>query len=160
MVKTLLKVVEEFDSSKDYGVNIRPQFGKVLSILKKDQIVNQNDFINGNLDKFTKGKRSINTNRVLIYHAFQIGKKIGILTPQNETSVPISFSDFCKLETVSYFIQQLRGSRFRNLKQAKMGSTRYAYANKLWAFNNWLHGKEFDFHKFVQLADGNYQKRT
>lgn len=162
MVKTFLKVVEEFDSSKNYGIKIRPQFGKVLSTLKKNQLVNPDEFINENLDKFTKGKRSFETNRLLIYHAFGIGKKIGILKPMSHKDISntISFDDFCKLETVSYFIQQLRGSRFKNLKKTKMGSTQYAYANKLWAFNNWLHDKEFDFHKFVQLADGNYQKRV
>jgi len=146
MVKTFLKVVEEFDSSKNYGVKIRPQFGNVLSTLKEDQIVNPDEFIKENLDKFTKGKRSFGTNRLLTYHAFGIGKKIGILKPmpQKDTSDTISFDDFCKLETVSYFIQQLRGSRFKNLKKTKMGSTQYAYANKLWAFNNWLHGQEFD----------------
>lgn len=56
----------------------------------------------------------------------------------------MSFQDFCKLETVEYYANQLRGDKFKNVK-SKQYSTRSQYLYRLWAFNNWIIGKSFEF---------------
>src|SRR6185312_11630304 len=106
---------------KDYGTNIRSQYAKCLSVLKKGETVNPRKFIDENLNKFTKGKRSFKSNSQLVYHAFWYGKKIGILKEltHEESGVPISFANFCKLETVSYFIEQLKKSGYKNVEPGK-----------------------------------------
>ena len=69
--------------------------------------------------------------------------------------------DFCQLESVSYFASQLRGSKYRNLKDTrKLSSTKKDYLYRLWEFNNWLHGKSFDFKIEKQLSDNTYQVDT
>ena len=40
MVKQYFKVLKKFDSEKDYGFKIRPQYAKCLSMLKKGQKIN------------------------------------------------------------------------------------------------------------------------
>ena len=44
MVKQFYKVLKKFNSQKDYGVKIRPQYAKCLSLLKIGQKINQKDF--------------------------------------------------------------------------------------------------------------------
>lgn len=147
MVQTFYLVKEEFDPNKDYGIEIRKQFGKCLSVLRRGERVNLNEFVQSHLNKFTSKEQSLKSNRALIYHSFTIGKKIGMLEAlsQEETGFSISFDNFCKLETITYFMSQLRGSRYKNLKPKSNGSTAISYSYKLWKFNEWLHGKTFEF---------------
>ena len=149
MVKTLLEVITEFDPNKYSGIKIRPQFAKCLSVLKKGQKINPKQFVADHLNEFTHGAKPFKTNREVVYHSFWIGKKIGMLKtlPQEKSGLPISFDDFCKLETISYFMEQLRGPRYKNTKPEKNVGTKYSYAYRLWSFNNWLHGKTFEFNK-------------
>jgi hypothetical protein len=43
-VKQFYKVLKKFNSEKDYGVKIRPQYATCLSMLKVGQKINQKDF--------------------------------------------------------------------------------------------------------------------
>ena len=87
----------------------------------------------------------------IVRHGFRLGTKIGIL--QEVSKYPISFKEFCQLETVQYFASQLRGARYKNLHpKRKMYSTKEQYLYRLWEFNNWLHGKTFEFSK-VRFVD-------
>lgn len=160
MVQTLVEVIEEFDPTKDYGIEIRKQYRMCLSVLKKGEKINPNEFIQNHLNKFTHGTKSFKTNREAVYHAFWIGKKIGILKslPQEESGVYISFDDFCNLDSVSYFIDQLRESRYRNVTPGKGTGTRDAYAYRLWRFDRWLHGKTFSFNKEVMVGNNSYER--
>lgn len=147
MVKQYYLVQEEFDPTKDYGIIIRKQYAQCLATLKKDDKVNPHEFVKTNLNRFTSKPQPFVTNRYLVYHSFTLGKKIGILRPltQTEKGYSISFADFCKLESVSYFMSQLRTSRFKNLAPKGIGSTAEAYTYRLWHFDQWIHGKEFEF---------------
>lgn len=145
-MKQYYLVQEEFNPTKDYGIKIRKQYAECLASLKKDERINPHEFIKTNLDKFTSKPQPFVTNRTLVYHSFTLGKKIGMLKPlsRTESGYSISFSDFCRLETVSYFMSQLRSSRFKNLAQKGIGSTAESYAYRLWNFDQWLHGKTFE----------------
>lgn len=160
MVQTLVEVIEEFDPVKDYGIEIRKQYRMCLSVLKKGQKINPNEFIKSNLNRFTHGKKSFKTNREAVYHAFWIGKKVGILKPlsREESGVHNSFDNFCNPESVSYFIDQHRESRYRNLTAVKGTGTRYAYGYLLWRFDTWLHGKTFPFNQEVMVGNNTYQR--
>lgn len=162
MVQHFLKVVQAFDPDKDYEIKIRLQYVKCLSVLKKGETINPRKFIEENQDKFTKGKRSFKSNSQLVYHAFWYGKKIGMLKElsHEDSGVPISYENFCKLESVSYFISQLRKSRYRNVDPGKATGTRHAYAYRLWSFNNWLHGKTFEFTHEIQIKKDTYKRGT
>lgn len=116
MPKYLL-VVEEFDQNKSYPIKIRPQYARILSSFQKGQKINPKECINENQSQFTM-KDTQKANAGAIYHALTLGRKIGVLRDLTdvESGAPISFEDFCRLETVQYFINQHKGSRYKNLK--------------------------------------------
>ncbi|QLH06044.1 hypothetical protein C5F50_02330 [Nitrosopumilus ureiphilus] len=62
MVKQYYIVLEEFDSQKDYGITIREQYAKCLSVLKKGEKINSAEFINEHFNEFTRKPRSKDTN--------------------------------------------------------------------------------------------------
>ena len=69
------------------------------------------------------------------------------------------FVEFCKQETVLYCIKQLRGSKFKNLiPQEKLSSTQKSYAYCFWRFNNWLHGRTFEFYQLNQVSSDSFQR--
>lgn len=160
VVKSYLDVVEEFDPARNYELKIRPQYVRCLSILKKGDRINLKEFIESHLNEFTNGIKSFKTNREAIAHSFWIGRKIGILRPVPQQEVmAISFDEFCKLETISYFLDQLRDSHVKNLA-AKNNGTKYTYSHRLWKFNEWLHGKSFEFHRAVHLKGDTFKRVT
>ena len=117
MVKQYYNVIENFDVKKDYALPIRPQYKKCLSSLKIGDKVNPYDFTKQHINEFTNQPRSFYTNRLVIYNSFIIGKKIGMLKeaePQ-EKGIAMPYEEFCKLDTVQYFTEQLRGSRYKNV---------------------------------------------
>lgn len=75
-MKRFYLVLEEFDPKKDYGVKIKPQYKKCLSILKKDEKINRHDFINAHLNEFTDKPLGFKSNRDLVGHSFTIGKRL------------------------------------------------------------------------------------
>jgi hypothetical protein len=44
-MKNYYNVVREFDPCKDYGIKVRKQFVKCLSVLKQGQKINPDEFI-------------------------------------------------------------------------------------------------------------------
>ena len=76
MVKQFYKVLKKFNSKKDYGVKIRPQYATCLSMLKVGQKINQKDFASEFGHEFTK-KDTQQAREEAVYHAFMLGRKIG-----------------------------------------------------------------------------------
>jgi hypothetical protein len=62
---------------------------------------------------------------------------------------PLKLNEFVQLESISYFLSQLRKSRFKNIsdENKRFSGTQRRYAYNLLAFNNWLIGKEFDINQ-------------
>jgi hypothetical protein len=161
MVQRFYLVKEEFNLAKEYGIKIRPQYAKCLASLKKGQKINPQEFVKSHLNEFTSKPQSFKSNRFLIYHSFTLGKKIGILQALTleETGYSTSFDKFCQLDTMKYFIGQMGRSTYKNLKVSGMGGTAESYSYKLWKFNEWLHGKSFEF-QISEQKDHETFKRT
>lgn len=153
-------VVNTYDPQNDYGIKIRKQYCGILSSLKPGQRVIPQEFIQDNLNKFTR-KKSFSTNSEAVYHALTIGKKIGILRQLSaeEKGLPISYEQFCKQDTVKYFIEQLCQTKYKNLDLGKRSGTAFTYSNHLWKFNNWLHDKEFEFTSEIQTGLDTFQRK-
>lgn len=156
MLKTY-QVLKKFDSKKDYGFDIRPQYAKCLEAMKKGDKINSNDFAKAHKDKFTTRRNTLEATLAVVHKAISIGKKIGVLKEVPNNSVPILYDDFCNLETVSYFRSQLRGSNRKNTKSSTNG-TRDTYTRHLHYFNNWVFGKPLEYTKEVQLSNDSYKK--
>jgi integrase len=148
------QVVKEFDSSQDYGVSVHTKEAQCLSILKKGQTLTQKQFLDQNKNQFKQFK----IYQKLVYLSFGTGKKIGMLKDIPPKVTP--FEEFCKQETVAYCIRQLRGSKFKNLKQkGNLCSTQKSYAYSLWRFSNWLEGRNFEYHQLLQTSDDSFKRK-
>ncbi len=161
MLKQYYTVVEEFDSKKDYGIEIREQYAECLSVLKKEQKVNPLEIAQKYLNSFTKKPRKFETNKDIAYHSFGIANKIEMLKklPKIQKDVVMAPEQFYKLETIHYFIRQHRGSRYKNIKPKNDAGTANAYGYKLWQFNNWLAGKTFEFYTQVQIGEDTFRRK-
>jgi hypothetical protein len=158
MPKYLL-VVEEFDPDKSYPIKIRPQYARILSSFQKGQKINPKEYINDNQSLFTK-KGTQKAVAGAIYHALTLGRKIAVLRDLTdaEAGAPISFDDFCRLETVQYFINQHKGSRYRNLNPKYQTGTAFRYSDNLWKFNNWLAGRDFEYFGYVSTGGDSFRR--
>jgi hypothetical protein len=155
-VKTI-QVIKEFDQNTDYGVSISDQVSQCLSILRKGEKFTVNDFVNKHLNEFTTKETSKSTNQCLVYKAFGIGEKIGLI---QEESKGLTLDEFIKLESVEYFLEHYSKSRYKNISPDKhgFGGTQRAYSYALKNFNNWLIGKELEYQKLISTGNNNYKK--
>jgi len=147
------QVIQEYDPAQEYGVRVYPKEAKCLAILRKGQVLTQKQFLDEN-SKF----KSFKIYQRLVNLTFGTGEKIGVLKkiPAKATA----FEEFCKQETVAYCIRQLRGCKFKNLKQtSNFSSTQKSYAYSLWRFSNWLEGRNFEYHQLLQTSGDSFQRK-
>lgn len=156
------KVINEFDSNLDYGRSIQSRYQNCLVLLKKDDVFSQTDFLEKNHNSLgIRKKLKPDSAKIILNVSIKIAKDIGLLERvDNDANTTISFKDFCKLETVDYFAQQLRGSKLKNLKDDKfwIKSTRGQYLYRLLRFNNWLHGRKFEYSKIRYIDNDTFKK--
>ncbi len=154
-----LKVVKPFDSQQDYGIHIPKGFKKVYSDLELNHIFSGKEFVLNKMPNYTKSQNA-NTISVYGWRILRIGKKIGILQECNINKPPITHDDFDKLETVHYWLSQLRSTKFKNLTENKFkkSGTVDQYSYRTWIFNNWLHGKEFVLHQTRQIEQDTFKR--
>ncbi|MGI0057949.1 MAG: tyrosine-type recombinase/integrase [Nitrosarchaeum sp.] len=147
------QVIQEFDHSQDYPIPVSKKEAACLSILKKGQILTQKQFLDENKTKF----KPFNIYQRLVCITFGTGENIGIL--KNIPPKFTEFEEFCKQETVAYFIRQLRGSKMKNLKEPGLSSTQKNYTYALWRFSNWLQGKDFEYSQLRQVSSDSFQRQ-
>ena len=160
MANVEYEVLEDFNTEKHHKFFTKSQT-KCMGLLKKGDIIKPKNLINDNLDYLTtfvatnKHRATSNT----VFTTLKIAKGLGIVRKFDDK--PISFDDFCELESVSYFADQLRGSKNKNLiEKRKLVSTKKDYLYRVWEFNNWLHGKAFDFKVVKHLSESTFETKT
>lgn len=160
MTKKVYTVIEEFDAKKDYKIPIRTQYQKCLSTFKKGEKISPAEFARKHLNEFTLKPRDFVLNRTIVSHSCTIGKRIGMLEEVSleEMGICMPRKDFDKLESIQYCTKQLRGSRYKNVNPKKGAGTADAYAYRLWKFNNWIHGRTFEFYTEIQTGVDTYKR--
>ena len=152
-----IEILDEYNPDKKYKIHIRKQISLVLSKLEKGNQYQLSELID-KWDGVVTKKKNLASTRDVFKQVMRVGKDIGII--KEVTHEPISFENFCKLDTVSYMRKQLKQTKFRN-EQAKTkhsgGGTRRSYTLLLWHFNSWLHGKTISIPKMIPVGD-NLQK--
>ena len=154
------KVIDEYDSSHDYGIHIQNRYQNCLSLLRKDDVFSSKEFLQKNQDTMGVRKQlSMHSAKVILNVSLKIGRQIGLIKVI-DAKHPISFIDFCNLQTVSYYAEQLRGSKLQNLRKSNSWkqTTRGSYLYKLWNFNNWLVEKPFEFSKVRYIDNDTFRK--
>lgn len=160
MADTVYEVVEKFDPTRDYGIHIRGAFSKCLASFEKGERLVPKKVIEKNLNRFGRGNATLASNKVLIHMCFSVGRKIGMLRLIEPDKMALE--EFYRLETVSYFKDQLRSHRYKNIMpkggENGISATQKAYLYSLYKFNNWITGKEFEFSRMVQMGPDMYRK--
>ena len=64
-------------------------------------------------------------------------------------STDISFYDFCNLDSIKYWRQQLSDANIKN--ESQLGGTRNMYTYGSLRFHNWLLNREFQYVKIIQM---------
>lgn len=150
--KTIV-ISEKYDPKKEYAIHIRKQVSQVLVKLEKGKQYKLSELVE-NFDGVVTKKKNLENTRNVIKHVMNIGKEIGVITEINDK--PISFENFCKLDTVSYMRKQLSQTKYKN-PEAKTkhtgGGTRRSYSLNLWTFSNWIHGKTITTQKAISVGD-------
>lgn len=153
MSKKTIEILENFDPKKNYKIHIRKQISKVLSKLEKDKQYQLFDLIQKYDGVITKTKNLSNTQDVF-KQVMKVGKQIGIIREVDDK--PISFENFCKLDSVSYMRKQLTQTKYKN-QEAKTkhsgGGTRRSYSLNLWHFSNWIKGKSITTKMAISVGD-------
>jgi len=154
-------VISKFEPQKDYGIKIAPQHTKCLTVLTK----NNDEFSPGDIikkipsDFLRSGKPNYTRTQVLVSTTVKIAKQLNLVNEIKEDGM--TFDDFCEMETVQYYKEQLRGMKQKHMettRQGKIGGTQKLYLYKLWRFSNWLHGQNFQFKKIKQVDIDIYKK--
>ena len=132
MAKKSYQVIEEYSKQK-HDVFLTKLQSKCIGLLKKGDVFEPKNLINENVDllsTFTaKDKHHASSNTV--FNTLKIAREIGIIKEYAEHS--IQFDDFIKQESISYFADQLRGSKNKNLKEKrKLVSTKKDYLYRVY----------------------------
>ena len=157
MPKLSYQVLKEYDECKDYGIKISPNMKKCLVKFRKGKTIHPVEFIKEqDYDFGLKGKLNLKSSKTVLSKGISIGKKIGMLEEIQEKSV--SFNEFCRFESVNTCATQIRGTKFKNLEKNTRGSTRKLYLYRLFEFNEWLIGKEFEFTRIRHVDQNTFTK--
>jgi len=152
------QILENFDPSKHNISGITPRVANCLKLFKKGEIISPKQFSESNISLLKTKSSKINTVKNTVDTSIQIAKKRGIITLVNDN--PITYADFCNLDSIQYFVSQLRGSKMKNLESnsIKDNTTKRHYVQQIYHFNNWLHEKEFEFLTIKQIDVDIFQK--
>ena len=78
----------------------------------------------------------------------------------NRPTRNISFKEFCELETVRYWRQQLNNANIKNIQnESQLGGTRNTYTYGLLGFHNWLCDREFQYTTITHINKDMMQQR-
>jgi len=145
------EILESFDGTKHEHAKTTPSILKCLELFKKGDIISPKQFAEANVSILNKRSAKLNATLYTVDRSIKIAKDLGLI--QLVDDKPITLKDFYALDSVQYFISQLRGSKLKNLKTdgLKENTTRRSYVQQLYHFNNWLHGKTFEFSTTKQI---------
>ena len=153
----LIQITHEFDDSKDYGLSIQGGMVKrVLSDLKVGEKYLLNDLVLKYNKIFKHG--NLQNTRGVFKNIMKKGKEIGMIT--EIMTEPISFPDFCNLETVAYMRSQLKETKVKHKESTTKhtgGGTRKSYSIILWHFNTWLHGQNITVNQQTPTGLNTYE---
>jgi len=158
-LRAVYKVIDEFEDTRYNDLKIPNRILKCVKLFKKGDVFEPKIFAESHLSQLsTNGRPSKRGTQMTVTEAIKLGREIGLL--QRVEHTPVSFDDFLTQETVSYFASQLRGGKLKNFKsdQNKPQSTKQSYIRNLWYFNNWLHGKTFEFSQVKQVDLDTFKK--
>ena len=152
------EILDNFDPKKHNFDGITPRIENCLKLFKKGDIISPKQFAESNILLLKTSSTKLDAIRNTVDRSIQIAKELGIISLIQDK--PISYADFCNLDTVQYFVSQLRGSKMKNLESnsIKDNTTKRHYVQQIYHFNNWLHEKSFEFSTIKQIDIDTFKK--
>ncbi len=157
-MSVVYNVIDEYSEQKHGSLEFPFRIKKCIMTFKKGDQFQPKDFLQKHGSIFTKNGSVNKSSQTTLSYAIKFGRENGILEKIETES--ISFADFQNLETVSYFTNQIRGSKYKNIINHKLTSTRKSYLQALYKFNNWLYGKSFEFSRTRQIDIDTFRKEN
>jgi len=153
------EVLDQYDAEKHGQIKVPPNVLKCIKLLKKGDVFSPKEFAEQNKEFLNITSTQLKATLFTVSNTVRVAKDIGMIRVVDEK--PIKYEDFCNLDSVQYFINQLRGSKMKNLKKdsIKENSTKRHYLRQIYHFNNWLHGKTFEF-SITKQIDVDVFKKT
>jgi len=153
------EVVDPYSLKKHGKINDSANVQKCVQLLKKGDIVSINEFALQHAEVLKNRSSEHKATLYTVRKGFDFARKNGIVSEFDER--PISYDDFCNLESIQYFISQLRGNKLKNLEakgNTSDNGTKRQYIQANYHFNNWLHGKTFEFSITKQIDIDTFKK--
>ena len=153
-------MLEEYDPKK-HNVKLRPSVLKCITLFKKGDTFEPKDMIVDHADYLASknAKSKLVASKHVVDNTLKIAKELGIIKEPELDVLP--FEEFCQLETIQYFSEQLKGTKTKYLKSVNYdSSTKRNYLYRAWEFNNWLHGKSFEFKQTKHLTETQFEVVT
>jgi len=119
------KVISKIEHEK-----IHPKLRDVLSKINIGETISVNTLFDKHISVL--GFNSKVTAKNYISEAIKTAYKLETITRIDNISVP---DWFMRLETVSFWQSQLRGSKLKNIKSTHISTTKSQYLLQLWHFN-------------------------
>ena len=153
----IIQILKKYDPKKDYKVPIQGRMAKtILSELESGKKYLLNDLVVQYNKRFNH--KNMENTRGVFKNVMKKGKEIGMI---KEVQVePITFDEFCKLETVQYMRSQLKETKTKHAGSTIKhtgGGTRRSYSLVCWHFNNWLYGKKITTSQAIPTGLNKYE---
>ena len=144
------KVISKIDNE-----NISKKLRPILLELNVGELISTKSLFNKHKDML--GFQNDESAKVSISIALRIAYESNRIERVNSNTVPEWFK---KLDSVSFWTSQLRGSKFKNHNKANMSTTKTQYLNQLWHFNKWLSEKTFTINTLQANSENSFVQKT
>ena len=157
LTNTIYEVVEEYNPEIHHA-KLKPSQLKCIGLLKKGATFQPKDVIIEHADYLASksAKSKITASKHVWDNTLRIARGLGIVKTSHIVRTP--FDDFCQLESVQYFSQQLKGTKTKFLEDSGYdSSTKRNYLYRIWEFDTWLNGKTFEFKQTKHLTETSFE---
>ena len=157
LTNTIYEVVEEYNPEIHHA-KLKPSQLKCIGLLKKGATFQPKDVIIEHADYLASksAKSKITASKHVWDNTLRIARGLGIVKTSHIVRTP--FDDFCQLESIQYFSQQLKGTKTKFLKDSGYdSSTKRNYLYRVWEFDTWLNGKTFEFKQTKHLTETSFE---
>ena len=115
------EIIEAFDPDKYYSIHIPNRHRQILSAMTNvGEKFTPSQFCQSHSTLLNNDKRTKNSSQTVLSHSIKMGLQVKILKRHvSDSTVP---NEFKNLESVSYWLPQLRGSRFKNVTKGLKGT--------------------------------------
>ena len=144
------KVISNIDDQ-----NISKKLRPIFLELKIGEVITTKSFFNKH--KLTLGFKNDESAKNCISSAFKIAYELDMIERINNKAVPEWFK---KLDTVSFWQSQLRGSKFKNPSSVNTNTTKTQYLRQLWQFNKWMLEKTFTVNTLQTSNENSFVQKT